>query len=98
MASDIFEHFKLFLPKYLTPSQTKDLYAELASYLDFKQFYLHNSALVNELLQGDGWDGLVAIDFYSHETKAVKGLVLSNSCDVSQIMLAKCQSILCFPQ
>lgn len=83
MTSDVFEQIKLFLPKYLTPEQTKELYTELSSFPDFKQFYLCNSKLADDLLQGDGWAGLVAINFYSLEAKTVNGLVLSNSCDVS---------------
>lgn len=83
MTSDVFEQIKLFLPKYLTPDQKKELYGELAAFPDFKQFYLCNSTLSYELLQGDGWGGLVAINFYRREPKVVKGLVLSNSCDVS---------------
>lgn len=83
MTSDVFEQIKLFLPKYLTPAQAKELYTELAAFPEFKQFYLCGSALADELLQGDGWAGLVAINFYSREEKIVNGLVLSNSCDVS---------------
>jgi len=83
MTSDVFEQIKLFLPKYLTPEQTKELYAELAAFPNFRQFYLFSSMHADELLQGDGWAGLVAINFYSRETKTVNGLVLSNSCDVS---------------
>lgn len=83
MTSDIFEQIKLFLPKYLTPQQTKDLYEELKSFPNFMQFYLHSSDLQDELLQGDGWSGLDAINFSSCQPKPIKGLVLSNSCDVS---------------
>lgn len=83
MTSDVFEQIKLFLPKYLTPEQTKELYTELAAFPNFRQFYLFSSTLADELLQGDGWAGLVAINFYSRQTKTVSGLVLSNSCDVS---------------
>ena len=83
MTSDVFEQIKLFLPKYLTPQQTKDLYEELTSFPNFRQFYLHRSDLQDELLQGDGWSGLVVINFSSCQSKSIKGLVLSNSCDVS---------------
>ena len=36
-----------------------------------------------KMLQGDGWRGLQIFSFVSGKRKSVRGLVLSNSCDVS---------------
>lgn len=81
--TDIFEQAKLFLPKYLTPDQTKELYSELARFPNISSFYFHRDDLRNHLLQGDGWRGFVAINFETGERKTVSGIILSNSCDVS---------------
>jgi hypothetical protein len=82
MPEDIFEQIKLFLPKYLTPSEQRELFQELKSFPDNRAFYLPPGALVEELLQGDGWKGFVAINFLTLEKKTVSGLILSNSCDI----------------
>lgn len=81
--ADIFEQAKLFLPKYLTPEQTKDLYSELARFPNISSFYFDRDDLRDHLLQGDGWWGFVAINFETGERKSVSGIILSNSCDVS---------------
>ncbi len=80
---EIFEQVSLFLPKYLTPSQKQDLYAEMLKFPGSTQFYLHRPDLKDELLQGDGWQGFMAINFYTCKPKIVSGVILSNSCDIS---------------
>jgi hypothetical protein len=35
------------------------------------------------MLQGDGWKGLLVINFKTLEKKSISGIVLSNSCDIS---------------
>jgi hypothetical protein len=40
------------------------------------------SSAVPDLLQGDGWNGFVVVDFHTTEKKQVSGVVLSNSCDI----------------
>ena len=47
-----------------------------------KNYYLGPQYHQQDLLQGDGWRGFVAINFHSGERKSVNGLVLSNTCDV----------------
>jgi hypothetical protein len=37
-----------------------------------------------EMLQGDGWSGFQIFSFKTDKTNAARGIVLSNSCDVSQ--------------
>ncbi|WP_421404393.1 hypothetical protein [Agrobacterium fabrum] len=36
-----------------------------------------------EMLQGDGWRGLQVISFATGERRPIRGIVLSNSCDIS---------------
>lgn len=82
MNEELFEQIKLFLPKYLTPEQTRELFSELESFPNNHNFYLQNSDLKDQLLQGDGWHGFIAINFQTLERKEVSGIILSNSCDV----------------
>lgn len=81
--ADIFEQAKPFLPKYLTPEQTKDLYSELSRFPAVKGFYLSGTTSDAQLLQGDGWRGFVAINFHTGDRKTISGVILSNSCDIS---------------
>ena len=80
MPEDIFEKIELYLPKYLTPNQKSELFSELKKFPDNQNFYLFAEPV--ELLQGDGWRGLVAINFYTLERKSLSGVILSNSCDI----------------
>lgn len=84
VTDDIFEQARLFLPKYLTPAQEKELFSELKKFPDNPRFYLETSTYPKEILQGDGWRGFVVIDFQSTEKRDVSGVVLSNSCDISE--------------
>ncbi|HJZ80973.1 MAG TPA: hypothetical protein VKD91_11530 [Pyrinomonadaceae bacterium] len=79
---EIFEQIKLFLPKYLTPAQTEELYSELKQFPTDKPFYLTRTDLEDELLQGDGWRGFVVINFFTGERRTVSGVIISNSCDI----------------
>jgi hypothetical protein len=78
-----FEQAQIFLPKYLTPAQQKQLFEELDSFPDIKNFYLDTENFGQEMLQGDGWTGFVVINFKTLEKKTISGIVLSNTCDIS---------------
>ena len=80
--ADFFEQIKLFLPKYLTPAQTSELFSELSKFPDNMSFYLGNPAWKEELLQGDGWHGFIAINFETGDRRSIAGIVISNSCDI----------------
>lgn len=82
-SEEVFEQAKIFLPKYLTPDQQKQLFEELDSFPENQQFYLNPEQFPNEMLQGDGWSGFLAINFKTLEQKTVSGIVLSNTCDIS---------------
>src|SRR2546427_11106296 len=79
---DLSEDIKRYLPKYLSPRDSSELFAQLASYPNTQSpFYLQGAAIPEEEpLQGDGWRGFVAIDFRTDDRKEVSGVVISNSC------------------
>jgi hypothetical protein len=81
--NDIFEQIRLFLPKYLSAEQQRELFSELARFPNNFDFYLLRQDLRELLLQGDGWRGFVVIDFVTGTRKTVSGIVLSNSCDIA---------------
>jgi hypothetical protein len=72
-----------FLPSYLTPEQKEDLVSELRRFPDIVNFYL-NSGFEDEPLQGDVWSDFTIIKFESGERRQCKGIILSNSCDISE--------------
>jgi hypothetical protein len=80
VADDVFETIRLFLPKYLAPQDQRALFEELRQFPYNKNFYWQSPP--EDLLQGDGWRGLVMIDFYSLEKRAISGVIVSNSCDI----------------
>lgn len=82
MSNDIFELIRLFLPKWLTPEQQRELFSDLKAFPHNQDIYLAPQATTEELLQGDCWKGFVAIDFKTRDAQRVTGLVLSNSCDI----------------
>lgn len=81
---EFFEQAKIFLPKYLTPTQQKQLFEELDLLPNLTNFYLSSSEFPREMLQGDCWKGFVLINFDTLDRKTVSGIVLSNSCDIDQ--------------
>jgi len=81
MEGVLFEDIRVFLPRYLNPEHQDKLLEAVRQFPNIKQFYLLNK-YEDELLQGDGWRGFVAINFHNGDRKKVSGLVLSNSCDI----------------
>lgn len=82
------ENLKDQIPYYLTsaPAQ-KELVANLEAILSGAQtgYYLNatQDSYIDERLQGDGWRGLPLFSYSSGEKKEVRGILLSNTCDVS---------------
>lgn len=76
------------IPYYLTaaPAQ-KELLAALKALIDGadKGYFIPKGydGYTHEMLQGDGWRGFQIFSFGSGNLNAVRGIVLSNSCDVS---------------
>lgn len=79
----LFEQIRLYLPKYLSPEKGRDLFEALNQFPDNRPLY-SSSRNKKDLLQGDGWRGFVVVNFHTLEKKSVRGLVISNSCDLDE--------------
>lgn len=82
MDTDFLDQIQTFLPTYLSPEKKEDLYRELSQFPDNFNYYFSGQKYETDLLQGDCWPGLVVCSPDTHDTKVVKGVILSNSCDI----------------
>jgi len=80
---DLLQQARIFLPKYLSPEQQRDLWEELRSFPSNRSYYTSDPALSYQLMQGDGWRGFVVVNFFTLEKKQVSGVIISNSCDIA---------------
>lgn len=70
-------------PYYLTAERKEGLEEALKDFPDNMNYYLNNNSLFeSELLQGDAIYGLRIINYDTLEARNVKGVLLSNSCDL----------------
>lgn len=67
------------IPYYLTQAAKDNLVKALNQ---FPHISYYTSIYPNDVLQGDGWTGLGVISYETGERKVVKGILLSNSCDI----------------
>ena len=67
------------IPYYLTQEDKGHLVKALNS---FPRVDYYLDRYPHELLQGDGWTSLEVIRLEDNERKLVKGILLSNSCDI----------------
>ncbi len=68
------------IPYYLTQESKENLVKALKAFPNINyyiNFYL------TDMLQGDGWTNLEVIRFEDCTRKQIKGIILSNSCDIS---------------
>ncbi len=70
------------IPYYLTKEQKEGLIKALSEFPKTTQYY--TGLYPTELLQGDGWEKFDVIRFEDGVRGQIKGIVLSNSCDISQ--------------
>lgn len=82
MLAQPFQDAQVFLPKYLSPEQQRQLYEELERFPDKLNYYMPPGSYPDNVLQGDGWRGFVVIDFETSERKTISAVVVSNSCDI----------------
>jgi hypothetical protein len=82
MFDELLEQAGIFLPDYLTPQNRERLHEQIRQFPN-NDFYLPPSATGPEILQGDGWRGFIALNFYTGQQRETSGLVISNSCDVA---------------
>jgi hypothetical protein len=75
------ENIQQFIPYYLSAERQKGLVEEL------KKLPLNANIFANlidpEPLQGDGWSGLRLYQFETGRQAAIKGVILTNSCDMT---------------
>lgn len=71
------------IPAYLTPEKKEDLLKGIKDFPKNMEYYLPPEQFSDEILQGDIWYDFQIINFLTTERKNVKGIILSNSCDIS---------------
>lgn len=75
------EDIKEQIPYYLTQEDKDELIKALNGFPGKMNYY--TAKCQDELLQGDGWNSLDIINIETTERKSIKGILLSNSCDIS---------------
>ncbi|MTW21314.1 hypothetical protein [Allochromatium palmeri] len=75
------ENIKEHIPYYLTQEAKEGLIKALKDFPEKINYY--TTKCPDELLQGDGWNSLDIINVDTAEQKSIKGIILSNSCDIS---------------
>ena len=80
------DNIQIHLPFYLTSDDQQTLIRELKEFTSNKQLNFtlssYNDDVASAVLQGDGWRGFSIFDFETGQRKSIRGVVLSNSCDV----------------
>lgn len=79
-ASD--EKFSVHVPYYLTGEQKDGLKKALSDFQSSADCEYYLNKYPDQILQGDGWSGLEVIEFDSLKKQAIKGIIISNSCDI----------------
>lgn len=69
------------IPHYLPRANKETLIEEIKNFPDLGNYALEKKA--PDVLQGDIWKGLTVIDFSSGDRRDIKGIILSNTCDIS---------------
>ncbi|MCW2218303.1 hypothetical protein M2232_001835 [Bradyrhizobium japonicum] len=67
------------VPTYLPQADQIKLIAQLR---DFENQNYYTSKYPSDLLQGDGWTGFDVFNFSDGQRDRIKGIALSNSCDI----------------
>src|SRR5262249_23488767 len=73
------EQIKDHLPKYLSPEKQRELVDQLR---EFEKRSYYTQLYADEMLQGDAWTGVEILNFANGARDKVRGLLLSNSCDL----------------
>ena len=80
------ENIQKHIPVYLTAEERGIMFAELraiaSSGTAAGAWSMRHESYKNTMLQGDGWHGFRLFEFKTNKPRSVKGIVLSNSCDV----------------
>lgn len=76
------EALQVNVPYYLTGPQKEALRQALKDFPRRIDYYLCTPGGDLGILQGDGWTRLAIVNLFSGARKEVRGIVLSNSCDI----------------
>ena len=74
-----FDDIKSYLPQYLTTDQQQRLFRNLK---DFENRNYYTNRHPSDMLQGDGWTGIEIVRFEDGARDRIRGILLSNSCDI----------------
>lgn len=69
------------IPYYLTRERAEGFLKELKNYSENTRLITDNQD--EQFLQGDGWRGFSAYNFEQSRAHSLRGIILSNSCDIS---------------
>lgn len=79
------DKLKIYLPKFLSAPSEENLFNCLEDFphnIDNK-FYTNYLKRESTVFQGDGLDELLLVDFSDMSNKPGRGIILSNTCDIS---------------
>lgn len=74
-----FQQIQDHLPQYLTSEKQRALAEALA---DFENRNYYTQLYSEEMFQGDGWSSIEIVRFDTGDRDKIKGILLSNSCDI----------------
>lgn len=80
-----FEDIKTYLPKYLSPESEQKLFADLKEFpsnIVGNRLYTIRLRDDKVIYQGDGLEGLLAINLPETEIHSLPAMILSNTCDI----------------
>lgn len=69
------------IPYYLTQEAKEGLVKALKDFPESMNYY--TDMYKEEVFQGDGWNSLDVIQFETKKSKSIKGIILTNTCDMS---------------
>ncbi|MBD1399439.1 hypothetical protein [Pelovirga terrestris] len=75
------ESIQSSIPYYLTQEAKEGLIKELKKFPQSTNYY--TIFYQENILQGDGWNQLEVLNFEDGQRKKIKGILLTNSCDIS---------------
>lgn len=92
------DDIRVFLPKYLSEESTISLFQELAQFplnID-SRFYSGTSSYLNNILQGDGLEGMLLVNLPNPKIGEGKAIIISNSCDIDTANPRMFSSSICY--
>ena len=92
------DDIRIFLPKYLSEESTINLFNQLNQFplnID-SRFYSNIFSYQNNILQGDGLDGMLLVNLPDMKIGEGKAIIISNSCDIDSSNPRLVASSICY--